>query len=566
MSLNRSQTTRAVAVLVTAGLVLGPGPRAVVAQTAPRIYYACYVPLTGTVYRIKESTLKTTCTTGHIEFSWSDGSDAVKVTDALGGDLSGVFSSANVVKLLGRALSTIVPTPGQVLGWDGSAWSPTTIAAATLPPAGGDLSGSLGNATVVRLQGRSVSATQPGVGQLLEWNGTSWAPGNRPLNGGGDLVGPLTQATVVGLEGRPVSATAPQDGQVLTWNGLVQVWAPTTPAVPAHAQLPGLIGDDHPQYLLANGVRNAPNGFAVTGSVFGGSVPVTGAGTRLMWYPHQAAFRAGQVSGTAWDPANVGLWSTAIGRDATASGDGSTAIGSGAQATGPNAAAFGTAKATGFRSTASGNSTASGAGSMAVGEGNTASGDFSVALGEDAIASGDHSFALGLAASTFNWHGTFVYADASSTTPVKASTHHQFTVRASGGFRLRTATDLSTGCDLPPGSGTWSCTSSRFAKEGFTDLSGDDVLSKIGAMSIQRWSYRADSSRALHVGPTAQDFRAAFGLGNSDEAISLVDIDGINMLGVQALVRRTKALQDENADLRARLERLEAAIRRLENR
>jgi hypothetical protein len=41
------------------------------AQTAPTIYYACYVPLTGTVYRIKDTNLKTACTTGHVEFSWS---------------------------------------------------------------------------------------------------------------------------------------------------------------------------------------------------------------------------------------------------------------------------------------------------------------------------------------------------------------------------------------------------------------------------------------------------------------------------------------------------------------
>src|SRR5687768_8163979 len=66
-------------------------------QTAPRTYFACYVPLTGTVYRIKEGNLKTACTTGHVEFSWTDGADAVRTTDALGGDLNGVFSNANVV-------------------------------------------------------------------------------------------------------------------------------------------------------------------------------------------------------------------------------------------------------------------------------------------------------------------------------------------------------------------------------------------------------------------------------------------------------------------------------------
>src|SRR5690606_37623291 len=41
------------------------------AQTAPAMY-ACCAPLTGTVYRIKETNLKQTCTSPwHIEFSWN---------------------------------------------------------------------------------------------------------------------------------------------------------------------------------------------------------------------------------------------------------------------------------------------------------------------------------------------------------------------------------------------------------------------------------------------------------------------------------------------------------------
>ena len=40
------------------------------AQTETKLY-ACYVPLTGTVYRIRETNLKQTCTTGHVEFNWN---------------------------------------------------------------------------------------------------------------------------------------------------------------------------------------------------------------------------------------------------------------------------------------------------------------------------------------------------------------------------------------------------------------------------------------------------------------------------------------------------------------
>ncbi len=51
-----------------------------------------------------------------------------------------------------------------------------------------------------------------------------------------------------------------------------------------------------------------------------GSTPASGAGTRMMWIPNLAVFRAGQVSGTQWDFGNIGSRSFASGTDNTASG------------------------------------------------------------------------------------------------------------------------------------------------------------------------------------------------------------------------------------------------------
>ncbi len=72
---------------------------------------------------------------------------------------------------------------------------------------------------------------------------------------------------------------------------------------------------------------------------------------------------------------------------------------------------------------------------------------------------------------------------------------------------------------------------------------------------------------ARHLGPTAQDFYAAFGLGDSDTSIPTVDIDGVNMLAIQALEARTRDLDDVRAELaeaRQRLAALETALARLE--
>jgi Tfp pilus assembly protein PilN len=69
------------------------------------------------------------------------------------------------------------------------------------------------------------------------------------------------------------------------------------------------------------------------------------------------------------------------------------------------------------------------------------------------------------------------------------------------------------------------------------------------------------------MGPTAQDFAAHFHLGDSDRSISTVDAAGVALAAGQALEKRTAAqqtridaLEQENAELRRRLERLEKAM------
>ncbi|RZM05637.1 MAG: hypothetical protein EOO88_54595, partial [Pedobacter sp.] len=69
------------------------------------------------------------------------------------------------------------------------------------------------------------------------------------------------------------------------------------------------------------------SGFVAIGTNGTGVIPATGAGSRMMFYPRKSAFRAGQVTGTQWDDASIGSWSTALGYNTTASGSYSTAIG-----------------------------------------------------------------------------------------------------------------------------------------------------------------------------------------------------------------------------------------------
>lgn len=69
---------------------------------------------------------------------------AAGFTGNLGGDVSGTQSATSVNKIKGVAVSTTVPTTNQVLKFDGSEWTPTTLAGADLPSGTATATGTTG--------------------------------------------------------------------------------------------------------------------------------------------------------------------------------------------------------------------------------------------------------------------------------------------------------------------------------------------------------------------------------------------------------------------------------------
>lgn len=185
--------------------------------------------------------------------------------------------------------------------------------------------------------------------------------------------------------------------------------------------------------------------------------------------------------------------------------------------------------------------------------------------GQANLATGKNSFAAGYSAQALH-DGSFVWAD-NAGTEISSVTNNQFTIRSSGGVRLYTDTNSTTGAELAPGSGSWSSLSDRKAKKHFTPVDPLDVLEKLVALPLASWSYKAQADSVRHLGPIAQDFRAAFGLGEDERRISSVDADGVAMAAIQGLHQKLEAERKERRERQqasdAEVDELKAQIRQL---
>jgi hypothetical protein len=201
---------------------------------------------------------------------------------------------------------------------------------------------------------------------------------------------------------------------------------------------------------------------------------------------------------------------------------------------------------------------------VAIGQNNWSDGDAAVALGYSSTADADYSMAFGYRASTNGRTGAKVFADASIADSIEAVANNEFAVRAAGGYRFRSNATLTTGCNLPAGSGVFSCASSRTLKSFFTPVDGEDVLGKLRGLKIERWRYKDEVGQPWHIGPYSEDFMDAFGLGNDRLAMGHLDQIGVTMKGLQALDLRTLEMQKLLAEKDRRIEDLEARLRRVE--
>jgi hypothetical protein len=275
-----------------------------------------------------------------------------------------------------------------------------------------------------------------------------------------------------------------------------------------------------------------------------------------------ATVGGGYSNGANSDYATVGG-----GNDNTASGDTSTVGGGGSNLADGASATVGGGEdntASGTAATVSG-----GDNSLALGQYATVPG------GNNNFAGGDYSFASGRRVRVDASHdGSFLFADQSNFN-FNSAAANEFAVRSTGGARFVSGIDgaglPNAGVTLAAGGNAWAAISDRNVKANFTSVDGRDVLERLASVPIETWNLKSQDASIRHMGPMAQDFYAAFGLGESETAITTVDADGVALAAIQGLYAlaqeqgaRIQALEEENASLNQRLDSLEARVSAVE--
>jgi len=257
-----------------------------------------------------------------------------------------------------------------------------------------------------------------------------------------------------------------------------------------------------------------------------------------------------------------GYWSTVGGGDSnSATGSGTTVGGGWSNIAGGGLYAT---VAGGNHNTASGESAV-----VAGGQNNVASNSYAMVLGGYwNTAAGFFSFAAGRQAKA-NHHGTFVWGDFNSY-DFPSSAQNEFAARATGGVRFVSAIDgagnPTAGVQLAAGGNSWGVISDRNAKENFAPADPREILERLAAIPVETWNLKSQDPAIRHIGPMAQDFHAAFGVGEDNKHITTSDADGVALAAIQGLHKMVKEKDAEIADLKARLAALEATVATLARR
>jgi trimeric autotransporter adhesin len=289
---------------------------------------------------------------------------------------------------------------------------------------------------------------------------------------------------------------------------------------------------------VVSGLDAMVGGGANNGAI--GSYSTIGGGIQNTCYVSQATIGGGQgnIASNVYVTVGGGAQNVALGLSSTISGG----FGNRTLNTDTTVSGGYTNTASGYRSTVPGGTL------------NTASGDYSFAAGRRAKADDNGSFVWS-DSNDFDFHSAFA---------------NQFAVRCIGGAKFVTAIDSSgaqtAGVRLQAGDNAWSSISDRNQKKNFVPVDGKAVLEKLAAMPVQSWNYKWEAdTNTPHIGPMAQDFKAAFYPGRDDKSISTLEFDGVELAAIQALNQKVEQQKSALKQKDAELQELKQRLKTLEN-
>ena len=433
-------------------------------------------------------------------------------------------------------------------------------------------------AAFMRRLGDSMFPLTCASGQVMKWNGTAWACANDTVGAsGGGTVTNLSQGSGILLTPNPVTATgsiaadttylqrrvsgtcsAGSSIRAINANG--SVVCESDDSGPANAFVQGgnafntmaIFGttDEQALEIRVNGypaMRYQPDPY--TPNLIGGNIQnAVGPGLHGATIGGGGALGEPNLVHSDWSTIGGGASNEAGNPGVPANGDFATVAGGNDNSASGGWSAIGG----GFRNTASGYLSTVAGGSL-----NQANGDYAtVPGGLGNFAPGYQSFAAGTSARA-NYAGCFVYGDASSTNPTSCFGQSEIIIRGLGGFYFWTAgtSDFTySGARLATGTGAWAAYSDRNGKERIDPVDTAVVLEKVVSMPIATWQWKSEPGDIRHMGPMAQDFHRAFGLGDRDTEIVTIDADGVALAALQGLnaklEREIEALKSELAALR----------------
>jgi hypothetical protein len=86
-----------------------------------------------------------------------------------------------------------------------------------------------------------------------------------------------------------------------------------------------------------------------------------------------------------------------------------------------------------------------------------------------------------------------------------------------------------------------------------------EILERLAALPVESWNYRWDDASVRHIGPMAQDFADAFGVGDG-KRITFGDVVGVAIASLKALNGILEGQDRELDDLKAEVSRLREQI------